>query len=231
MKTYYPLLFLLIGIQACDPDCLDGGNDTTIQIEVPFEVSPQKEVYQIGDTITLSLFMEEYYSLSTKESIHIKENLIKNYIFSFYDSAGYKHPPDLYSGIDSFNYLLDSNSIKFYSSTGKSGILFIGNLDSKVATISYTAKIIPIFTGFYILNVAWAPSSRSTNLIDLTDDCGKEYYTLESMINDGKKDLRNTHLVENDTMLLRQTLDGFLSDLSIDSILNIPHFYYFYVEE
>ena len=221
----------LISCNTCDSFCLDGGNDTTLQIQVPFKVSPQKEVYRIGDTITLSLFMDEYYSISTNESIPIKENLIKNYKFSFLDTVGYRQASHPLFSIDSFNFIIDTNARKFYSSTGESNILFKGIFDKNSETIQFTAKFIPRSTGFYVLQIAWGPSITSTTLIDLTDDCGKEYYTLESIINQGDRSTRNVHLVENDSTLLRQSLDGFLSDLTIDSILNIPYNYYFYVEE
>jgi hypothetical protein len=216
---------------SCDTLCLDGGDDSTIQIEVPFQVSPQKPVYHIGDTITLSLFMDEFYSISTNESLPIEENLIKDYLFQFHDST--IKPQDVTPTIDGFEYVLDSNSRKIYynSSPGRSDVLFYGNYDSNEKTISYTAKFIPEVMGFYILGVGWARSSRNQNLTDLTDDCGKEYYTLESILNQGKKSTRNVQLVENDTTLLRKTLAGTASELTIDSILNLPYFYYFYVEE
>jgi hypothetical protein len=175
--------------------------------------------------------MDEFYSISTNESLPIKENLIKDYVYYFLDTTGYKQPPNPFYSIDSFDFILDSHARKFYPSNGNSAIVFYGNYDKEKQKISFISRIIPKTEGFYILLVGWSRSSRNPNLTDLTDECGKEYYILESVINQGERGARNVHLVEKDTALLRKTMDGAASELSVDSVLNLPNYYYFYVEK
>ena len=222
------IIFVVITISSCNPICLER-QDVLYYLDVPYSIVPHKDNYTLGDTLRLSLLLNEYYSNTTEEYLPINENLLLDLNFTFYDTMGYMRDYQKIGTVDSFELILDTNAIIHHSSQGSSAVILMANAQREVNKISSKVSIIPKSKGLYALHIYRIVISEDQFYAEVKKDCGNEKYDLDISINKNEDNGQNTHLIQNDTSLYHKF--GHLhQNTPMEEMLERENIFYFSVE-
>jgi len=198
--------------------------------DVPFTISPIQDVFSIGDTITVSMHLDSYYSETTGEYYDIEAQDFSGFDLRILDLEKRREEyVKVQNALLDFDYWGDSITVFRYS-TGSASLLFRWAYNKDTKEASTQIKLISKKPSTYLLLIEWVGFGEELK-IDWEPGC-REVYRLYSPINDSPAE-RNVHIIAGDTTWMKNIFGeaGYRQFGKGEGILALEKFYYFTVGE
>jgi hypothetical protein len=197
---------------------------------VPFAITPIQDKYSIGDTITVSMHLDSYFSETTREYYDIESQDFSGFELRVLDLEKRREE---YVAVD--NALLDfdceGDSITLFPySTGSVGLFFNWAYDKSTKEASTKIQLIPKMSSTYLCIISWV-LIREEVKIDWEPVC-KEVYRMNTTINSSPAE-RNVHIIAGDTTWMKNIFSEirYKQAGKEEGVLELEEFYYFSVKE
>jgi hypothetical protein len=187
-------------------------------------------VYSIGDTLTVSMHLESYYSETTGEYYDIEAQDFSGFDLIILDlEKRQEEYVAVQNGLLDFNSVGDSITVFRYSD-GSASLLFRWAYNKDTKSASTQIKLIPKKPSTYLLLIEWVGFGEELK-IDWEPGC-REVYRLYTPINDSPAE-RNVHIIAGDTTWMKNIFGevGYRQFGKGEGILALENAYYFKVEE
>jgi hypothetical protein len=224
LKILFLIAFFGIFFSSCEEKprgTLEFINHT---VNIPLSISPTQKTYKLGDTIFITLIIENFYSEDTKKQYPIRPGDKIEYPLRIIDLEKRRE------GVSTGEYgLRDFEVIAEREETDFGGIsIFTANYDFEMDVLSSQVKLIPTEASTYMLKILRLRGNFSQK-IDWEPDC-EETASFYSKINNSPAE-RNIDIVADDTSLVENIYGLDFYEYSYDFLLNREYQYFFVVEE
>ncbi len=229
IKTGLLSIFAIFFIFACDEEPCEYLETITHEVNVPFSIVPTQKTHAVGDTLSIEIFMEDYYSETTNKHYPIRPG---DKIFFAIQLSDLEIRREEYveADIAALDFDIIGDRIEEYSNlTSRVFYTYPWKYDFDLEAVQHELKLAPHKASTYRLNIyywkkdfpediKWEPSCRSNNLL------------ISPQINSSPTE-RNIDIIANDTNWLENIYGPDFSPSSKDSLLNQENQYIFIVEE